>query len=863
MAPDRGASAKNLDLLHVAIYEIDVSTGLVRLWPNRLYEECEESLSVKAENSCQITKALIEYVRSRSPQNLHLLWEPVRGRLPEGEDPEVFLTDQNNWISAEICRDIMEQTKKATSDEMAVYKAGFESITRRKLGYIGRIVVRALFGPKHAIQKAPKINDKVNRTKKVEIISASNTHALLRLHWFKDLPLTRDFCLINKGIYQAMSTIWDLPPADLEEKVCFFEGGPYCEYEMWWEKKSLWKLFFRRRAVKREVLDSLINEMEQDKELLRHKYEEVTGLNVELERKIASLMSLQEASQAVVSILDEQGLIQTIMNLVKSVIGFDRAVLFLVDDKQEKLRFAQAVGAMDSSLEVVRDYEVDIDRMTNIIARVAATGRPKFVKDVEKSDLRKGNILLSLFQPSNFAAAPLIARNKVIGVLAGEVPSDIDDVSEPDLNLLMTFSNQIAVAIENARLYRDLERTYRSSLQAQKMEAVGNLAGGIAHDFNNILQAILGNASLALYDLEKESPLYHKVKQIESSAERASGLIRQLLTFSRKGESQPRPIDLNFEVKEVRKLLSSTIPKMIQIETDLEPELKMIDADPVQVNQILMNLAVNARDAMPDGGKLVVGTKNIYLDEQFCRTHSGATSGSHVMLWVSDTGHGIEKAVLNRIFEPFFTTKASGQGTGLGLATVYGIVKGHKGYITCESERGSGTTFTVYFRALAKTAQEHSVEHLEDHTVLTGTETILLVDDEAGTRDYVKEMLDGYGYAVLSATSGEEALEVFAREKGRIEVVILDVIMAGMGGKRCLDELLKLDPLVKVLMTTGYPESELIGEALESGAKEVLKKPFHAYEMVKSIRRIIDDQTIPTETTSSEDGPGLRVVSSN
>jgi signal transduction histidine kinase/ActR/RegA family two-component response regulator len=817
---------------------------------------------VKAENSCQITKALIDYVRSKNPENLHFLWGPVRGRLPEGEDPEVFLTDQNNWISAEMCRDIMEQTKKATSDEMAVYKAGFESITHRKLGYIGRILVRALFGPKHAIQKAPRINDRVNRTKKVEIISASNTHALVRLHWFKDLPLTRDFCLINRGIYQAMSTIWDLPPAQIEEKVCFFEGGPYCEYEMWWQKKSLWKLFFRRRSVKREVLNSLISEMEQDKELLRHKYEEVTGLNVELEKKVASLMSLQEASQAVVSILDEQSLIQTIMNLVKSVIGFDRAVLFLVDEKREKLRFAQAVGAVDTSLELIKNYEVDIDRMTNIIARVAATGVPRFVRDVEKSDLRKGNILLSLFQPSNFAAAPLIARNKVIGVLAGEVPLGKDDMSEPDLNLLMTFSNEIAIAIENARLYRDLERTYRSSLQAQKMEAVGNLAGGIAHDFNNILQAILGNASLALYDLEKESPQYHKLKQIESSAERASGLIRQLLTFSRKGESQPRPIDLNFEINEVRKLLSSTIPKMVQIETELDPELKMIDGDPVQINQVLMNLAVNARDAMPDGGNLVIGTKNVTLDEQYCFTHAGATPGPQVMLWVSDTGHGIEESVLNRIFEPFFTTKASGHGTGLGLATVYGIVKSHRGYITCESERGSGTIFTVYFRALAKTGQEHSREHLEDHTVLTGTETILLVDDEAGTRDYVREMLAGYGYAVLSATSGEEAVEVFVRERGRIDVVILDVIMAGMGGKRCLDELLKLDPRAKVLMTTGYMESELVEELIQSGAKEVLKKPFHAHEMVKLIRKIVGDQTIPAETASCERGSGLKLVSS-
>ncbi|NVL91145.1 MAG: hypothetical protein HWN69_09205, partial [Desulfobacterales bacterium] len=220
---------------------------------------------MRPETSCHNTKALIDYVRARNPENLHFLWEPLKGRLPEGEDPESFLTDTNNWISAELCRDIMEQAKKATSDEMAVYRAGFESIRQRKLGYVEQIVVRALFSPKHAIKKAARINDKFNRTKRVEIMEASNTHAVVRLHWFKHLPMTRDFCLINKAVYQAMSTIWDLPPARLEEKVCFFDGGPYCEYEIWWDKKSVWKYLLRRPGVKREVLDSLFKEMETDK----------------------------------------------------------------------------------------------------------------------------------------------------------------------------------------------------------------------------------------------------------------------------------------------------------------------------------------------------------------------------------------------------------------------------------------------------------------------------------------------------------------------------------------------------------------------------------------------------------------------
>ena len=819
---------------------------------------------MNAETSCINTKALINYVKGKNPENLHLLFQPLEDAMHDVGDPEAFLSDANNWISIDLCRQIMEQTKRATSDEMATYKAGFESIRQKKLGYIERIFVRALFTPKHAIRRAQKINAKFNKSKSVEIISSSNSHALIRLHWFNDMPLTRDFCSFNKGVYAAMSCIWDLPPARLEEKTCYFKGGPYCEYEMWWDKKSLWKLLFRRSAVKREVLDSLIKEMERDKELLKQKYKQVAKLNVELEKKVASLMSLQEASQAVVSILDEQTLIQTIMNLLTWVIGFEMAILFLADEKQEKLHFAQAVGAVDDLVQRVKGYEIPLNRMTNILVRVAATGTPRFVKDVESSNLRKGNVILDLFQPQNFAAAPLIARNKVIGVLAGELPREHADMTETDLNLLMTFSNHIAIAIENARLYRDLERTYRSSVQAQKMEAIGTLAGGVAHDFNNILQAILGNISLLLYDLgNDEHRHYGKLKQIEKSGQRATDLVRQLLTFSRKGETQPRPLSLNFEVKEVKKLLSSTIPKMIDIELELDPKLRTIDADPVQVNQILMNLAVNARDAMPDGGKLVVGTENVVLDEDFCRNHPGLKPGWHVMLWVSDTGHGMEKSTKDHVFEPFFTTKESGKGTGLGLSTVYGIVKSHRGHIVCESERGAGTKFSVYFPALSKAGEDLEEPKRKETISTRGTETILFVDDETDTRQYGKDLLEQQGYTVLTAGSGEAALEIFAQERKHIDLVILDLIMAGMGGKRCLNEILKLEPETKVLIITGYAESEAVKEALHAGAREILTKPFRSDEIAQMIRGILDEKHRPATTTSLPSSRrGLRVVSS-
>jgi nitrogen-specific signal transduction histidine kinase/ActR/RegA family two-component response regulator len=426
----------------------------------------------------------------------------------------------------------------------------------------------------------------------------------------------------------------------------------------------------------------------------------------------------------------------------------------------------------------------------------------------------------------------------------------------------MAFSNQIAIAIENARLYKDLEKTYRASLQSQKMEAVGNLAGGIAHDFNNILQAIIGHVGLLLYDTRAQDPQYSKLKQIESSAHRASDLVRQLLTFSRKDESQPRPLNLNSEIKEVKDLLSSTIPKMIAVELQLDPDLGMINADPVQMNQILVNLAVNARDAMLDTGKLVIGTKNVTLDEDYCRLHSGLRPGEHVMLWVSDTGHGVEEDVLDHMFEPFYTTKGVGKGTGLGLSTVYGIVKSHQGHIVCESELGKGATFRLYFPVLGKAGQQLPHESEEYSRVGLGTETILVVDDETGVRKFCRELLRRFGYEVLTAGNGEEALKVFVRERGRIDLVILDLIMAGMGGKRCLEEMLKIDPEVKIVVMTGYAVDDHVTQALERGAKGVLNKPFRAEEIGKMIRRILDEEPISTQITSRTSPPGLRVVSS-
>ncbi len=390
---------------------------------------------------------------------------------------------------------------------------------------------------------------------------------------------------------------------------------------------------------------------------------------------------------------------------------------------------------------------------------------------------------------------------------------------------------------------REIKKLEKQVLQAQKMEAIGTLAGGVAHDFNNILQAIFGYTQILLMSKDEDDPDVQNLKQIEMSARRASELTQQLLAFSRKVKSELRPVDLNHEVHQLEKLLRRTIPKMIDIELRLAKDLKVINADPAQLEQVMMNLCLNARDAMPEGGRLIIQTENVILDEQYCKEHLGSRAGSYVMLSVSDTGHGMDKEILERIFEPFFTTKQVGKGTGLGLAMVYGIVKNHNGYITCYSEPGKGTTFKIYLPVIENVPEPRDPAKPEDNSDLPRGkgEGILLVDDEEAIRDLGRRILEGFGYRVLLAKDGSEALEIYRANQEQISLVILDLIMPVMGGGQCLQEILKIDPEAKVIVASGYALDGKTKEVIDSGAKGFVSKPYEVRQFLTTVHRVLGE----------------------
>jgi PAS domain S-box-containing protein len=374
--------------------------------------------------------------------------------------------------------------------------------------------------------------------------------------------------------------------------------------------------------------------------------------------------------------------------------------------------------------------------------------------------------------------------------------------------------------------------------EAQKMEAVGTLAGGIAHDFNNLLQAILGYADLLRLRKGKDEPRSRELQEIISASKRGAELTQQLLTFSRRVESKLRPTDLNLGIENTRKIFARTLPKMIEIDLLLSDNLSFVNADPGQMEQILMNLAVNAKDAMPDGGKLTIKTGNVILDEEYCRTHPEAIPGEYVLLEVSDTGHGMAEETLKHIFDPFFTTKGLAEGTGLGLAMVYGIVKSHNGYITCTSDFGTGTTFKIYLPAVEQEEKPEMV--VEKDLCRGGTETILLVDDEGFVRDVARQILTEFGYTVIVANDGESALQLYEQERGRVDLVILDLIMPGIGGRKCLEKLLKINPKAKIVVASGFSNIEPIKETVEAGAKGFIGKPYEMKGFLKVVREVLD-----------------------
>jgi PAS domain S-box-containing protein len=375
--------------------------------------------------------------------------------------------------------------------------------------------------------------------------------------------------------------------------------------------------------------------------------------------------------------------------------------------------------------------------------------------------------------------------------------------------------------------------------QAHKMEAVGRLAGGIAHDFNNLLTAIVGYADLVLRQLSTDSVLRNDVEEIRRAGHSAASLTRQLLAFSRKQVLTPQILDLNASVSDVTKLLHRLIGEHIRLEWRLSTPLDRVRADAGQIEQVILNLALNARDAMLTGGTLSIETANVELDHSYVVDHPGAQAGPHVMLAISDTGVGMAKSVQQHIFEPFYSTKASGQGTGLGLATVYGIVRQSGGSIFVDSEPGHGTTFKIFLPRVEQTAD---ISEAPTHAprVFAGAETVLLVEDQPEVRSVAREMLGRHGYTVIEAATGSEALVAARNHDGGIHLLVTDVVMPGLSGRALAEQFVQQQPAARVLFMSGYTDDNIVQQGLLDGRVAFIQKPFTPTALLQKVREALD-----------------------
>ncbi|HEY1262952.1 MAG TPA: PAS domain S-box protein [Terriglobales bacterium] len=393
----------------------------------------------------------------------------------------------------------------------------------------------------------------------------------------------------------------------------------------------------------------------------------------------------------------------------------------------------------------------------------------------------------------------------------------------------------LEVIAEDVTEKRVLEEQFR---QAQKMEAVGRLAGGMAHDFNNLLMVISGYAEVLLEKIDANNPMHGRVTAIQQAADRATTLTRQLLAFSRKQLLELKVVDLNAIVSDMERLLRPLIGETVELTTQLGSKLGRTRADAGQLEQVIMNLVVNAKDAMPAGGKIHIVTANVDLDERYCREHTYMQPGPYVMLSVTDNGCGMNKETLSRIFEPFFTTKEKGKGTGLGLSTVYGIVKQSGGYVFANSEIGRGTTFRIYLARVEEPAE--ATDNAKAAGGAThGSETVLLVEDEESVRQLVRETLEMRGYRVMEAESGEAALALAASHKAPIQLLITDVVMPGINGRELAKVLVASRPQMLVLFLSGYTEDAILLEGSLEPGTAFLQKPFTLQNLARKVREVL------------------------
>jgi PAS domain S-box-containing protein len=604
-------------------------------------------------------------------------------------------------------------------------------------------------------------------------------------------------------------------------------------------KKHEWKwILSRGKIVERDTEGKSLRLVGTHVDITEQK-----KIEEDLKRKNRALRILSECNGALVKINDEKELTNEICQKIYSIGGYLLVWLGLVmhDETQSVIPIAWA-GNESDDVKFMNITWGDNELGSSPAGKAIKSGVFSLIRNV-KSDqdfipwlgeaLKKGyNSVLSL---------PLVIDKKAIGALT-ICSIELNGFDTEEIKLLTELASDLSYGIMSIRTKEGHDRLSAQLFQSQKSEAIGRLAGGIAHDFNNILTVILGNAEMMPYELNNLELTIKHIEQIKKSAEKAAALTHQLLAFSRKEIIEPKRIDLNKQVLEMQKMLKRIISEDIDLDVSLEPNLFQIEADQSHIDQIIMNLVINAKDAMPDGGDLSIKTENLYITEQNLSLFPKAKFDKYIILEVKDTGSGISEDIISKIFDPFFTTKTSGKGTGLGLSVVDGIVNQNQGWIDVSSEVGKGTSFKIYFPALDEEQESVTKDEQDLFSSKGAGERILVLEDEQGILELASTTLTANGYRVFEAINLKTALNILEKEKGNFDLVFSDIILPDGSGIDFYEKAIENYPNLKVLFTSGYADEKGKWDNIQKKNYKFIQKPYKIFELLVEIKRICNGE---------------------
>lgn len=650
---------------------------------------------MERETSCINIKAILDYFKKYNNGDCSELIKDLHPEIDFLPDPERFLSDPNNWISCAVLTDLYKRTCRLLDDEIAPYKIAKYAVENASLGYAQQIFVKGFWSYKTGLKHVQKINDQFNRSKRVELVKIEKNEAVIRLHWDPTMQVSKHVCLYNQGAYTFMPLVWNGRPLSLKENCCYFEDAPYCEYYLKWPKRNRFYEIFSSFFTTKSVLMDTITEMEQDKMIVKQKYDEVNRLNIKLNQKIEHLLAIQETGKAILSVLDLEQLLPVTMDILFNVCRISRAIVMLADESEGVLEYIHGVGFEQEIPPAVKEYKVPLSRLSNIMVRVTHTGQPEYIPDVKSSSLRKENVILLHGKPTSVFVVPLITRSKVIGVIATDA-IDGKGISEEFREILEIFASQIAIAIENAKLYRqlqeqmeELKRSHVLLSRAEKFSFLGNLAARLAHEIKNPMTAI-GTFIQMLpkkYDDEEFRNGFCKIAIEETN--RVNNLITELLDLVKTRESYFELNDLHELIDKMVLLISpQSNLKKIRVVRRFDPEISRIWMDTEKIKQIILNLLANAVDSTPQKGEIMIITR-------YCRDRKNS---GIIHIEIKDNGPGIDPSIIENIFDPYFTTKHKSSmhsGTGLGLFIAHQNVQDHEGTIDVVSSPGKGATFRI------------------------------------------------------------------------------------------------------------------------------------------------------------------------